>query len=167
MTTVWRPPPRNMADIRDDPFRFPRSALRGAQTALCMFAAEWHGRQDAYWLAEAGITATCVDLNGQKLEDMRRVYPQGWEFVTSDAFEFPADRRFDVVTADPFTGEAMDRCHQLMPRWCGMADRTVIMGSTAAQVLRKRHIPGGWEITDMLKRSDWGGGVFWTVVTRD
>lgn len=157
----WRPPPRTMADIRDDPWRFPCEVLRGSETALCMFAAEWHGRQDAYWLAEAGLRTTCVDMNGRKLEEMRRVYPQGWEFVPGDVFEYEPAVTFDVVTADPYTGEAMERAHALMPRWCAMANRVVIMGSTAAQPLRMA--PDGWRITHVVRRADFGGGVFWTV----
>lgn len=159
----FRPAPRQMADIEDDPSLFPRDALRGAQTALCMFAAEWHGRQDAYWLAEAGLRVTCVDMNGQKLEEMRRVYPTGWEFIAGDAFEFSPAERFDVVTLDPFTGDAMNRCHLLTPRWCSMANRAVIMGSTVAQ--RVTNVPAGWSVTDVVRRSNWGGGVFWSVVT--
>lgn len=159
---VWRPPPRSLGEIRDDPYRFPRDVIRGAKTGLCMFAAEWHGRQDAYWLAEAGVRTTCVDMNGVKLEEMRRVYPDGWEFVESDVFEFKSDQRFDVITLDPYTGEAMERCHQLMPRWCGMANLAVIMGSTAEQVVSVA--PRDWDVTGRLVRSDFGGGVYWTVL---
>ena len=96
--------PNHIAFIRDDPRRFPLHALRGSKTGLCVFAAEWHGRQDAFWLYEAGIKTTCVDVNGQRLEEMRRIYPDGWEFVAEDAFEFQPPSKYDVVTLDPFTG---------------------------------------------------------------
>ena len=154
--------PNHILFIRDDPRTFPREALVGSKTGLCVFAAEWHGRQDAYWLYEAGITATCVDVNGRKLEEMRRIYPDGWEFVESDAFEFSPAERFDVVTLDPFTGDAMERCHRDLALWCSRANNAVIMGSTAAQPLRRA--PAGWRIADTVHRSDFGGGVFWTVL---
>lgn len=167
MTQVYYPPPRTMSEIRDDPQRFPRDILRDSKTALCVFAAEWHGRQDAYWLYEAGLTTTCVDLNDQKLDEMKRVYPDTWQFHSVDAFTFvqeSAGLRWDVVTADPFTGEMMDRCHFDLKRWCGLANETVIMGSTAAQRIPKG--PPGWRIEDIVTRSSFGGGVFWTVLRR-
>lgn len=154
--------PNHIAFIRDDPRRFPRDVLRGSKTGLCVFAAEWHGRQDAFWLYEAGITTTCVDVNGTRLEEMRRIYPDGWEFVTGDAFEFAPQTKYDVVTLDPFTGEAMDRCHREIARWCSLANNAVVMGSTAAQPIHRA--PAGWRLAELVHRSDFGGGVFWTVL---
>jgi hypothetical protein len=164
VTHVYYPPPRTMSEVRDDPQRFPRSALPDSGTALCVFAAEWHGRQDAYWLAEAGLQTTCVDLNAQKLDEMKRIYPDDWEFVTEDAFAYLPAGTFDVVTLDPFTGDPMERCHRDLKHWCGMANLTVIMGSTASQRIPKG--PPGWRITDIVTRSSFGGGVFWTVLRK-
>ena len=154
--------PNHIAFIRDDPRRFPSHVLRGSATGLCVFAAEWHGRQDAFWLYEAGIRATCVDVNGRKLEEMRRIYPDGWEFVEGDAFEFQPTAKYDVITLDPFTGDTMDRCHRELAVWCSRANNVVVMGSTAAQPIYRA--PDGWRITETVHRSDFGGGVFWTVL---
>ena len=160
-------PPRQLEDVRDDPRRFPVVALEGARTALCVFAAQWHGRQDAYWLAEAGARTTCVDVNRTKLEEMQRVYPQGWKFETADAFAFVEmswrnGLKWDVVTADPFTGDAMDRCHRNIALWCKLANNAVVMGSTIHQKIRTA--PAGWEIKDTHYRGDFDGGVYWTVL---
>ena len=156
--------PNHIAFIRDDPRRFPLHVLRGAKTGLCVFAAEWHGRQDAFWLYEAGIKTTCVDIQGNKLQEMLRIYPREWAFRQMDAFEFisTTEVTYDVVTADPFTGETMERCHRDLLSFCRLARHAVVMGSTAAQPIHRA--PEGWRITDTVHRSDFGGGVFWTVL---
>jgi hypothetical protein len=161
------PPPRQLADVRDDPTRFPIDALHGARTGLCVFAAQWHGRQDAYWLAETGIQTTCVDVNRTRLDEMQRVYPDGWKFETADAYAFVEmsarnGMRWDVVTADPFTGDAMDRCHRQLDLWCQLANRVVVMGSTIHQ--KVKNVPVGWTVADVHYRGDFDDGVYWTVL---
>ena len=117
MSPMYTAPPSSLEQIVDNPNSFPRDLLVGANTGLCVFAAEWHGKQDAQWLAKAGMTATCVDLNRTRLDEMERIYPQGWKFEEQDAFGFVDMSlrnwlKWDVVTADPFTGGTMDRCHR-------------------------------------------------------
>jgi hypothetical protein len=60
----------------------------------------------------------------------------------------------------------MDRCHREIGKWCDLANRTVIIGCTAAQQIRLSQIPDGWKATQVLKRSDFGGGVFWAVLEK-
>jgi hypothetical protein len=162
--TAWRPPPRSFADVRDpegDP-SYPVALLEGCETALVLFAAAFWGRQDAAHIADAGLTATCVDLDRQKLDEMRRVYPDDWTFVDSDAFEYAKKRNvpFDIVSLDPFTN-LMARCADELPLWCSLATRAVILGSGSETWLRA---PDGWDITDTRHRSDFNGGIFWTVL---
>ena len=87
-----------------------------------------------------------------------------WAFRQMDAFEFisTTEVTYDVVTADPFTGETMERCHRDLLSFCRLARHAVVMGSTAAQPIHRA--PEGWRITDTVHRSDFGGGVFWTVL---
>ena len=164
---MYTAPPSSLEQIVDNPNSFPRDILAGANTGLCVFAAEWHGKQDAQWLAKAGMTATCVDLNRTRLDEMERIYPSDWKFTDWDAFTFrdasiQNNRKWDVVTADPFTGEAMDRCHRELDRWCALANQAVVMGSTIIQTIDRA--PVGWKITGRVYRGDYVGGVYWTVL---
>lgn len=133
----------------------------GYETALCLFSAMWHGRQDVYWLAKAGITGTCVDLDGERLEQMREVYPDGWQFVEADVYEYAveADRTWDVVTLDPWTGQ-FERCAWMLPLWCQLANRAVVLGHGNYR-LPEPQAPDGWELADRIKRSDFKGGIYW------
>lgn len=141
---------------------YPVGVLVGCETALVLFAAAFGGRQDAYWMAEAGLTATCVDIDGDKLREMAENYPAGWEFVNADAYEFVAatDRRWDVVSADPWTNQ-FAQAAEALPAMCRAASRAVILGVGAGALLSP---PAGWEETGRVRRSDYDGGVFWAVL---
>jgi hypothetical protein len=160
--------PRSLDEIRDlhAGASFPGEALADSETALVLFAAAWHGRQDAYWVAQAGLRATCVDLDRGRLEEMRAMYPDDWDFVQDDVYAFGIEsdvneRRWDVVSLDPFTNQ-FDRCAQMLPTWCKLASNVVILGMDDRQL----EVPEGWRITDRRKRSDYNGGVYWVVLER-
>lgn len=139
---------------------YPGSLLRGRTDALVMFAAAWLGRQDAVWVAEAGLTATCVDNDGDRLEEMRALYPDDWQFVNADVYEFGAtvDRQWDVVSLDCPSGH-FDRCAEHVQLWCDLARYAVILGTGFGT---KVDVPDGWAVTDLRKRSTYMGGVWWT-----
>lgn len=153
-----------LPDIRDEQEAriFPRHVLEGCETGLVLFAAAWYGKQDAVWLAEAGIRATCVDTNGGRLDAMALAYPDDWEFVVGDAFGYASRtrRRWDVVTVDCPTG-AFDRCAGLAATWCGLARRVVVLGSGPAPEL---DLPVGWNVAERIRRSNFRGGTYWTVL---
>lgn len=166
-TKIWRPPPRSLADVRDPDGdkSYPNHILDGAETALIMFCAAFWGRQDAYHVAAHGLHGTCVDTDGAKLEEMRAVYPAGWEFHEQDAFAFTAqavmeERQWDIVSLDPFT-DKFDRCADLVETWCGLATRAVLLGTGEYTVMVE---PEGWRVTERRKRSDFHGGIYWTVL---
>lgn len=165
-TTVRRPAPRSLDDVRDPDGddSYPNSLL-GNGTALILFAAAWHGRQDAYHIAQAGMVGTCVDADGARLTEMERVYPSGWEFVEADVFSFTASAalsglKWDVVSLDPFTN-LFDRCADLLETWCSLARRAVVLGSGTYTVV---DAPKGWRVTDQRWRSDFHGGIYWRVL---
>lgn len=156
--------PASLEELRGDDQNFPHEVLVGCETALVLFAAGFHGRQDAVWIADAGLRATCVDVDGVRLEEMRVIYPDGWQFVTSDAYVFAAmtDRQWDVVTADPYTNQ-FDRCADSIAALCRVARRAVVIGVGPSTVVTP---PQGWKITGSKRRSDYGGGVFWLTLER-
>jgi hypothetical protein len=147
-----------------------------AETALCIFCAEWLGMQDAYWVAKAGLVGTCVDLQGAKLEQMRELYPEGWEFVEADAYVYAeaaveADLWWDVVSLDPWTNQ-FERCADLIGTWTALARKLVVLGHgnyrlTLPYRLTPPEAPQGWTLVETIKRSDFRGGVYWLVFARD
>jgi len=159
---------QTLADVRTaaDESLYPRHVLQGCETALVVFAAAFMGRQDAVWVAEAGLTATCVDHDARLLRRMERMYPAGWEFVCGDAYEFAEESggQWDVVSVDCPTGQ-FERCAALLPTWCDLARRAVVLGTgpEGAGLVP----PGGWVLTEWLRRSDFvEGGVYWAVIAR-
>lgn len=158
--------PATLEAIRSEPegIAYPCDMLIGCKDALVLFAAGFHGKQDAFWIAEAGLAATCVDNDAQKLLEMRHVYPIAWEFITDDAFEYIAtiDRRWDVVSVDCPSG-AFDRCADLIGDWCRLARHAVVLGTGPDTPLEA---PDGWTVTDRRHRSDYDRGVYWAVLER-
>lgn len=146
---------------------FPTERLEGLETGLVLFAAAWLGKQDAVFLADAGLVCTCVDVRAERLNEMRDVYPGGWEFVEADAFAYSsawrtAGRRWDAVTVDCPTN-LFGWCAQLLPRWCDLARRLVVLGCSPTTELA---VPDGWRLVERIDRSDYRGGVQWAVFER-
>ena len=152
--------------VRETDRSYPRERLLGLSTALAGFCAAFLGRQDCVFLADAGIRATCVDIDKRRLEEMEGLYPDDWKFFQEDIYEFATELSvyghvFDMVTLDPPTGQ-FDRVAAHLSLWCGLADRLVIIGSWG-QIL---DAPEGWQVTAHIWRSSFLGGVYWTVVER-
>lgn len=159
--------PKSLEDVRADDQSFPHDVLVGCKTALALFSANFYGRQDAFWLAEAGLGTTCVDVDGERLEAMAAIYPAGWEFVECDAYEYAElswrmHRQWDVVTADPYTNH-FTICADNVDSWCKVARRAVILGTGVDTSVTA---PPGWRIASVRKRSTYDGGVWWTCLER-
>lgn len=148
---------------------FPNMQRFKGGTALCLFTAEWLGRQDVYWIARARLTGTCVDHNAEKLERMRELYPNGWEFVAGDVYEYVSQaladgRQWDVVTLDPWTSQ-FSRCAEMLDTWTTLARKVVVMGFGNYK-RTPPDAPEGWTRTHQIMRSDFRGGVWWLVYER-
>jgi hypothetical protein len=139
---------------------YPIWALKGCETALIVFAAEFGGMNDAAWIVDHPLSVTCVDINEEKLEEMRVHYPADWSYICMDAYQLPSSIRYDVVSLDPFTNH-FQKCADQIALWCQIARYAVIIGTGTDTTIVS---PPGWQQTDCLKRSDYQGGVFWTVL---
>ena len=136
---------------------YPAEIFDGARSALFLFGAGFLGANDAVYAMRAGVPGTVVDLDQGKLDEMRPIYPESWTFVCWDAFACitgSRTRSWDVVSADPFTGEAADRCLSMLHELAGLARRALtltITPATPAQIL------DGWEATTMKRTrlADW------------
>ena len=150
------------------PHRFPQHVLKGCESALVLFAAAFHGRQDAVWMADAGLKATCVDTDRIKLHEMKAAYPARWKFVEADAFLFARDNaelppQWDVVSLDPWSS-LFQRVADALPLWCSLARRAVLLGTGVGTDVV---VPEGWRVSEVLERSGFKGGVYWTVLERE
>lgn len=147
-----------------DPMNFPLELLNADDTALVVFAAGFMGVQDAYWIRQAGMVATCMDDDPVKLAEMAPLYPATWEFILADAYSYALTettrRQWDVVTLDPWTNN-MDKCASFIREWCRMAHKAVVIGTGVSTYVEA---PDGWEVTDKRKRTEYDGGVYWTVL---
>lgn len=143
---------------------YPVEHLVGHQTALIVFAAAFGGLNDGAWIHDAGLTATCVDNDRDALDAMWLHYPDTWEFVCADAYEFAAltERQWDVVSLDPFTNE-FDRCAENIAAFCRLARHVVIVGTGACTNLEA---PPFWRTAARMYRTGYEGGVYWTVLER-
>jgi hypothetical protein len=152
--------PRHM----DNQQSFPAHLLEGLETALVLFSSAFNGAQDAVWIMDAGLTATCVDIDQEALDRMQGLYPVDWEFVNADAFQFCEEGlgRWDIVTVDCPSG-AFAKCSGLVGLWCNCARRYVILGTGIRTEVEP---PDGWEIIEKRRRSSYDGGVYWTVLER-
>lgn len=140
---------------------YPRHVLTGCSDALVLFAAAFHGLQDAVWMAEAGLKTTCVDVDSQKLTEMSTFYPEGWEFVTGDVFEYVSrtNDRWDVVSID-CPSNLFAQCAGFTPVWCLLARKAVILGCDRRPIA----VPPGWRVTEHRYRSSFAGGTYWAVL---
>ena len=144
---------------------YPCRVLEGMRTALVLFAGAFYGRQDAVWVARAGLRATCVDVRAEGLDAMQAIYPADWEFAQADAYAYArtwraAGRQWDIVSVDCPSGQ-FDRAADEAQLWCGVARRAVVVGSGARELVA----PAGWKVTGRVERSSFlEGGVWWTVM---
>lgn len=151
---------RNVADDT-----YPHERLEGIRSALMCFCAAFMGRQDCVWVADAGITATAVDNELEHVELMQKAYPDDWEFVTADVYQYAGERyaagdKFDLVSLDPPTNQFEDAA-ALCALWCGIADRLVIFGTGRDTEINP---PPGWVVTDRVFRSAKYDGSYWAVL---
>jgi len=144
---------------------FPHADIDGCHTALLLFGAGFHGWNDGWHVAHAGIHGTVVDINAERLHEMRDLYPADWKFIQNDAFvaaQRAADMggSFDLVSVDCFTNLS-DTCFREIPLWTSIARRTVLItvtSDTLAGPARGARAPEGWRPLPPLERAT---GVYW------
>lgn len=153
-----------LEQIRDAGTGYPTDVLDGCESALVLFAAGFHGRQDAVFMADAGLAATCVDTDAVKLGEMVLAYPEGWEYVVGDAYAYAENtlRFWDVVSVDPFSNQFQE-CADQLELWCSLAMHAVVLGMGAYTTYE---VPAGWRGRKTMQRSRNFGGVWWAVFTR-
>jgi hypothetical protein len=158
--------PVTLAEIRSTADGiYPVSVLEGCDSALVLFAAGFLGRQDGIFIADAGLDATCVDIRPALLHEMASMYPASWEFFVEDSFEYAAttQRQWDLVSVDCPSG-MFQRCADSIETYCHLARRAVVLGTGMTTF---PWVPGGWVLSNLLRRSSFAGGTYWAVLERE
>jgi hypothetical protein len=143
---------------------YPTHLLEGCEIGLVLFAAAFLGHNDAVHFAEAGLETTCIDIDRERLFEMRGMYPDIWTFLNTDAFLWArlmkaGRQKWDVVSADTFAGSAMRRSLDSLDLWCSLARKVVTVTTTAGEPY---DVPDGWK-GSLFERAP---SVFWLVLER-
>lgn len=151
-------------DLQRQARPYPAHLLPETGTALGLFAAGFHGWNDCIHFARKGLQTTCVDIDQDKLLEMAAVYPEGWEFRVDDAWEFAErsaleGREWDVVSVDPFFGDAAERAWETLYLWVTLAKSMVTLTVKSDTQL---NTPDGWT-SSFYPRSD---NAAWLVMRR-
>lgn len=157
----------DLEQIRQDgDTSYPRELLDGCGDALLLFAAGFLGRQDGIWIADAGLTAVCVDVRASLLHEMAAVYPADWQFVCADIYQL-IDRGelppADLVSVDCPSGH-FQRCADLLDKLCALARRYLVLGCGCDTEVFP---PGGWTLLERRYRSPFAGGTYWAILQKD
>lgn len=144
---------------------YPTEILEGRRTGLVLFAAAFLGHNDAIHFADAGLETTCVDVDGERLEEMRALYrDESWRWIERDAWDFAREAAedgelYDVVSADTFTGAAMERSLSDLETWTTIARYAVTVTATRQATFR---LPKHWRMR-AVERSP---NAYWLVLER-
>lgn len=156
--------------VRGSASLFPVEKLEGCQTALLLFGAGFYGANDGIHLLDAGLRATVVDTDRERLYAMAAAYPATWTFSAMDAWEFAreavilqilADVRWDAVSVDSWTGDIEPRVIKDLPLWCALARKlvTVTVGYGGSEIVA----PEGWAHSYFPRSAN----ARWLVLERD
>jgi hypothetical protein len=143
---------------------YPSYLLPRGGTALSLFGAGFHGWNDVIHMARKEMEITCVDVDGGKLAEMADIYDR-FIGVEEDAWKFAENATregnyWDVVSVDPFFGDAAERAWETLYLWTGLAASAVTLTVKSDTQL---NIPEPWT-SSYYPRS---GDAAWLVLRRD
>ncbi len=125
---------------------FPQFTLANANSGICIYSVALHGVRDVIHLRDKQVKrVTLVDIDREKMEEMKKIYPQRWEYLVGDAFETldrlkRDDQTFDVVVLDPWIHEQtrnLDRLGDLLD----IANRYVVISLSMKSFFAEHGLP--------------------------
>jgi hypothetical protein len=154
-----------ITDVATEARPYPTYLLENASSGLCLFSAAFMGHNEAIHFVLEEVQTTCVDIDQEKLHAMAALYPDDWEFVCRDAWEFAdaahsVGMTWDVVSVDTFRGNATEKSLDDLDVWCAIANQAVI--ATLADDV-PYDVPDGWTESRFQRNSE----VDWLVLQRD
>lgn len=143
---------------------YPAYVLPVYGTGLCLFAAGFLGWNDVIHMVRNEMKIDCVDVDKEKLWEMASLYPSGLAYHVEDAWAFAEravhdGRKWDVVSVDPFFGDAASRAWETLYLWTSLASQAVTLTVKTDTHL---NVPDGWT-GSFFPRSD---SAAWLVMQR-
>ena len=124
---------------------FPVYVLEDAQSVACLYSAALMGQRDVIHVVQQGIEdVTLVDHDAEMMAEMRKAYPQNWNYHVGDAFEFvraarDARKRFDVLILDPWV--YLEGANVAMTKaLVGIANQYILISLTDIHFFRQNHL---------------------------
>lgn len=167
--------PLGLGEPDAEALAFPREILDGVESALILFASGRGGATDGRWFAEAGIEdVTLVDWDEDTLAAMAAHAPPSWRPICADALNF----RANAVGVPPLEHVSADPPSQLAPEimetlrcWLALATKSAtisvyrhcFIGEPTLDAPELANPPEGWTYTNLIRRSDFRGGIYWLV----
>lgn len=142
-------PPKSLDDIKSG--TFPEWVFDKCDSCLYLFGAGFYGANDAiHSVAYKSERVTVVDTDEEKLNRMRFVYPEHWDFENMDAYTFArtTDEMWDLVVVDPPIFQNQ-KTVDLLWLWCNLSDKYVVI-TILPDVLEKNNLAVGTVISDNL-----------------
>ena len=150
--------------VRANAGPYPVHLLEGCETGLLLFGAAFLGANDGVHFLDAGLRATVVDNDLERLKDMAEMYPVNWGWSDLDAWVFASRRvdagvMYDAVSVDSWRGDAEERSLHSLELWCSLARKfvTVTIGFGSSFLC-----PAGWKFS-LMPRS---GNARWLILER-
>jgi hypothetical protein len=160
-------PPKSLKQLREANahFPFPRYVLQTCDNALMLFCAGFYGKNDCVWVEEAGITnVTAVDIDQDKVNVMKSLYPDEWEFLVEDVYSFTAKAtskglEYTLVVADvPLT--QFESSRPWYKHWCLLSTKYVLITAEANAFVRAGHLPRDWKVKAVINRTSQSSWLF-------
>ena len=169
-----------MGAQRDYPYVF-----SGAKSAAVFFCAACYGKWDAIYYYDYKIPdVTLVDTDAEKLKAMASIYPEGWKYITADAFDYAGrclweGRKFDVVSCDPFTNLVPRVLINDFDKFYSIANKYLVARVTYGNFFEKYNVEPTEEalaefltkehkktikVRELNEVSTFDGGCYWAVI---
>ena len=142
---------------------FPAELLKPEYSVLCLFAAQYIGEHDVYFVRKAGCTdVLLIDNNEQKLNATCVMH--GYKGKCCDAFDFilmaaGTGMKWDVVITDQWSDQDVRINIGFFDQLKKIARKHLILGYCKRWFNEQMIQPGRY-----IHRSDHLGGVYWRII---
>jgi hypothetical protein len=144
---------------------FPIEKIGVEDSVLCLCCAAFEGANDVIHIYEKGVEGVfLVDNNEEALLRVARKY--GYPCKVSDWKAYidkciRNERRYDVIVLDGWT-DMDEEVWGTLDDILQVCNKVAIIGMSDAYAKEK-----GYDMSAAVKRSDYGGGVYWVICEKD
>jgi hypothetical protein len=165
---------------------FPIRMMHQFDSAACFYVAQFFGKNDVIHIYRSGIPeVVLIDLDEQKLNHMRKIYPPNWEIYHGNAISIAKQfantgRKFDLVVCDPYSGMVQDILRDNLQPFRSIATKCMMHFISSEEISRMADsaefhklaaayckLDPTAQLVELIKRSSHRGGVYWAVIRFD